>query len=486
MPYVDLHSGTDYASIFYTTSSLLCNVGGFDLDKPTVVILHPVLLDTTWLDLQFEDARMQKHYNIIAFDMRSCGRSECRPSARHDSWVEAADLAFCFQKLHLPPCHILALEGISIGCALRFAVLFPELCLSLTLINVPSPMESREKSTTLDDLTRSSSFAQDLESFEHAVQEFVEYFFGPECEPDLQDELISFWAVAFPPTRRCRLAETVGVYVNVSVHRTKLLNFLMFCLIQRTPLKADICASITQPVLLIHGEKNQLHPSRNAEDLASKLTGVRDGVVTYTVKGGSSMLSVIPGNASIANKVFTNFLMRLPHHRSHYIQPDASMELRMKFALDTLSEITGRSEIASLDPLCSMSFSCVPPETIKRQSEVLAAFQKGSRQAFSPLTPDGKPMRIFSKREREHWFHGEKGRLSIMSTTFLPRERGKQSPDRVLKKTSRSDFPALRSPQDSQFSKATLTVITPGRPTTSSKETAPKMAFPPTSSQRVQ
>lgn len=97
MPYVDLHSKADYASIYYTTNAPHCNVSGFDAAKPTIVILHPVFLDSTWLDLQLGDSRFNANYNLIAFDMRSCGKSYCRPSGRHDSWVEAADLAFCFQ-----------------------------------------------------------------------------------------------------------------------------------------------------------------------------------------------------------------------------------------------------------------------------------------------------------------------------------------------------------------------------------------------------
>ena len=41
-----------------------------------------------------EDPRLNDRYNIIAFDMRSCGKSFARPSGKHDIWVDAADLAF--------------------------------------------------------------------------------------------------------------------------------------------------------------------------------------------------------------------------------------------------------------------------------------------------------------------------------------------------------------------------------------------------------
>ena len=97
MPYVDLHSQPGYASIFYITNTQFNNVGGFCPTKPTAVILHPSFLDTTWLAFQFADPRLSGPYNLIAFDMRSCGQSSCRLDARHDSWVDAADLALCFQ-----------------------------------------------------------------------------------------------------------------------------------------------------------------------------------------------------------------------------------------------------------------------------------------------------------------------------------------------------------------------------------------------------
>lgn len=141
MPYVDLHSDDDYASIFYTTNSPFGNVSGFDKDKATVIMLHPFFLDSTWLENQFGDPRLHQNYNLIAFDLRICGRSSARPTARHDGWVDAADLALCHmvrvyrrgsyamlmqcasQKLQLPKCHIIAHDSVSVNSAMRFAFL---------------------------------------------------------------------------------------------------------------------------------------------------------------------------------------------------------------------------------------------------------------------------------------------------------------------------------------------------------------------------
>lgn len=176
MPFVDLHSKADYAAIFYTTNTPFMNVTSFDPEKPSVVVLHPAFLDLSWVDLQFSDSRLDSNYNIIAFDSRSSGKSTCRLSGRHDNWVDAADLAFCFQvcfsrslaffinsahltetppprKSYFGPRSFLCLlcpsicSSVSVACDSLWGFpthalpRFPEMCLSLTLVNVPAPVE---------------------------------------------------------------------------------------------------------------------------------------------------------------------------------------------------------------------------------------------------------------------------------------------------------------------------------------------------------
>lgn len=111
--------------------------------------------------------------------------------------------------------------------------------------------------------------------------------------------------------------------------------------------------------------------------------------------GGSGSLSIIPGHASIANQVFAKFLSRLPHTRSDLTPPSMSKEARMKLALSELADIMEDPTIASRDPLSSLSFSCLPPEVAKTQTECLAQHRKGLGKAFSPLGPDGRPIRKY-------------------------------------------------------------------------------------------
>ena len=97
MPWIDFVSSTDRVSLWYVTNSPKNNVSSFDRSKPTIMMLHPLFLDSSWAHTQMNDPRLGSSYNMISFDVRSCGRSDARPSEYHDSWVDAADLAFAHQ-----------------------------------------------------------------------------------------------------------------------------------------------------------------------------------------------------------------------------------------------------------------------------------------------------------------------------------------------------------------------------------------------------
>ncbi|KAJ7672870.1 Alpha/Beta hydrolase protein [Mycena rosella] len=402
MPFVDLQSEDDYASIHYITNSPFANVGSFDPEKPTVCILHPTFLDSSWVHAQFNDPRLDAEYNLIAFDMRVAGKSHARHSGKHDSWVDAADLAFCHQALALAPMHILALETNSINCALRFAVLFPEMCLSLALCNAPAPTELKWIYTAHDELVQTWCFAEDLESYEHVAMEAVTFTLGPGTPPDLRDDLIAYWQCTLNPQKRMRVLEQANIVMN------------------RTPLPAAAYPHITQPVLIIHGDSSEACPRKYAERMAQDLKAV-----LYTVKGGGGYLSIPPGTASIVNQVYAKFVSRLPHVRSDRVKPALTLAERMKDALGTLEAVTGDANVRSRDPLSPLSFSCLPEEVVQQQSEGLRAYRKGQTLAFLPLGPTGRPIRRYSERPRDDWFESKTEGMSYAGGRFFQEPNGR-------------------------------------------------------------
>lgn len=104
-------------------------------------------------------------------------------------------------------------------------------------------------------------------------------------------------------------------------------------------------------------------------------------------------LSIVPGTASIVNQVFVKFLSRLPRARSDIRRPEISTQDRMTSALLKLSELMGDPAIAERNPLSSMSFSCLAPDVAKSQLETVTFFGIDQWKAFSPLGPDGRPLR---------------------------------------------------------------------------------------------
>ncbi|KAL1721334.1 hypothetical protein EV715DRAFT_271286 [Schizophyllum commune] len=112
----------------------------------------------------------------------------------------------------------------------------------------------------------------------------------------------------------------------------------------------------------------------------------------------------------------------------------------MRAGLERLAAFVGDRSIADRDPRSAMSFSTVGPEVLKSQTEMLAHYSQGEDGVFSPLGPDGRPLRRVSERKREHWFHSEKDGLSYAGNVVpLPAQSGgKNQPQQQRHRRSNS------------------------------------------------
>ncbi|KAH9045258.1 alpha/beta-hydrolase [Lactarius pseudohatsudake] len=405
MPYVDIAQGSDFASLWYITNSPTGHVSSFDRARPTIILLHPFFLDSTWLDTQFGDPRLNEGYNMIAFDQRAAGRTLSRPNGKQDSWTDAADLAFACHALWLPPSHVWASETTGANLAIRFAALFPRMVLSLTMLSVPSPTELEAYFHTCDELLHMWAHAEDLDTLEFALMQVTAYITGPDVDADLADEIIAYFETVYPPFNRHRLAQIGNVLMN------------------REALSKKELAAIRQPVLLIHGDKNQIHPIQHAHNMVADLINAKNGAKLYTIKGGQGYISVLPTTASVCNRVFLQFVSRLPHARSELRAPDDSLKVFISHGLETMAEIMDDPSIAQRDPLSPMSFSRISVAVQKLQVENYMAAAKDARKAFSPLGSDGRPMRKYSERKHDHWFQGDRSWMSYVENIPEAEER---------------------------------------------------------------
>ena len=158
----------------------------------------------------------------------------------------------------------------------------------------------------------------------------------------------------------------------------------------------------------------------------------KETVRRLLVLGAKACMSLIPGNASLVNRVFAGFLSQLPRSRSDLHSPAIPTFERARMALQTLSELVGDPSIAHRNPRSSLSFSCVTPEVAKSQLESLRFYSKDIDKTYCPLGRDGRPIRKYNKvsfrpkmtrflhydyrySERKlsyHWFHGDNRGIS--------------------------------------------------------------------------
>ncbi|KAL6306711.1 Alpha/Beta hydrolase protein [Sparassis latifolia] len=433
MPYVDIVTREDYASIFYITNTPTGSVSSFDPSKPTVVMMHPLLLGSAWTYPQTGYPRLHSDFNIICFDTRSSGQSLCKASGEFDLWVIAADLALAFHHLGLPPAHIFTPELYAYA-SLRFAALFPEHCLSVTLCNVPAQSELRRIADAWEELSPHWTHAEDLESMEYCIKEVLDFFTGPDnTDPemvDLHDDLAVWWQTTYPPFKR-------------SLTRT---NFNLIA--NRVPMTSEELAAVRCPLLIIQAERSETHPKQYAEELANALINVPGGASLYLVKTSHAYLSLC--SSSIVNQVFLKWLRRQPAARSDLRKPmsTAALSDRMMSALEQIGQWRRDPGFTmEKNPLSPIHFSCLSKEVCKSQEEMIASFEKGERAAFSPLGMDGRPLRKYSER-KAHWLDGGPDGFSYTDPKRYPQmDRGKQpkyAAKNVSLKSSKRDLAVVR------------------------------------------
>ncbi|GAA5929170.1 hypothetical protein JCM3775_006753 [Rhodotorula graminis] len=210
-----------------------------DPTRPTLVTLVP-FVSPTFMDVPQlrPGSSLRANYQIVALSPRSHGRTTSTVRPEHDPYVSAADVAFAFEALKLPPSPIYAPGFIAGRIAVALAVLFPDLVTSLALIGVSGchGMTTVEGFRTLDASMFNPEEPADLYE---TLGELAKSLYNDELHVDAFDDLMNFLLRRHNPRHAlhsfelCRLA-----YLNVDL----------------TP---EALASIQQPVLALHGGEDQ-------------------------------------------------------------------------------------------------------------------------------------------------------------------------------------------------------------------------------------
>jgi len=343
-------------------------------------------MDSTWYPFQFKDKRIGGSYNLIAFDGRNCGRSTSPLTPRRDAWVEAADIGAALALLGVSQCHVFASQMISVNTAYRFALLFPDMTLSLCLCQIPATVDMDWAPQAYQELLESWCFPPDVETVERACLELGYLMFGgagvmPEA---LTDDVYELWQITFPATKR-----------------TKLLESALTCL-QRQTLTDKMCSRLKLPVLIMHGDQYIVNPLDQAEAQANRLPNSQ----FFVVKGAPEAFTMVPSFATIVNRVYSTFLSRHPqpstlafHRKRKFRRTEAEV---LTVALQQLADIFEDPTIARRSPT-PLSFCMKSQEQIAESAALMKQFEHDEVNAVTALGRDGKPRRRLSTRHEDQW-----------------------------------------------------------------------------------
>ncbi|KDQ13125.1 hypothetical protein BOTBODRAFT_33737 [Botryobasidium botryosum FD-172 SS1] len=381
MPYLEL-PGQD-VTLWYRTNVPGDNIAGWDHARPTVLLLHPPFLDSDLgLDPQFADPRLHRAFNLVAFDQFTSGRTRNPLHLARDTWVDAALHALALETLHIPPCHVFAVQNISVNVALRFAMIFPERCLSLTLCSIPLAKDSDFAAQAYQEVFELWAYPKSLEDFEDANLELNHAMYNETLPTPLLDQIIAHWQVQYPPNRRTRTVDFAATMLLKTWHT------------------AEELASIRQPVFIMHGDSSLVHPIEAAHIVHKALVNAAGGAKLKVIKGGPECLNIPPLTASQVNGAFLDFVLELPT-LSPLRLPSPPI---LQSGFYRLIELSGDRSMSTRDFHSIWSFSRVSPENQAIKKHMLAAYAEGEADALSPLGPDGRPLRVFSERHDDYRF----------------------------------------------------------------------------------
>jgi len=249
-----------------------------------------------WLfEPQLADQRLNDRYNMVAIETRSQGQTTGPINVNATLEDNAYDLAVALDTLGWPPYHLMG-EGAT-GCliALRLTILRPQRVLSLLLISPPfleAPPENRKGLIELRDAFMENKNGRGDGSGElpaEAINGFLTY---------LQSNYSAM-------TQRARVASTFETLFGAGRPAEAILEHFD-PLINRTPIPKEALASITQPVLILHGSEDAAAPTEAAETLKNLLSGAAGGADLRIVHGAPNQLTFT--HHGFANRFIARFL----------------------------------------------------------------------------------------------------------------------------------------------------------------------------------
>jgi pimeloyl-ACP methyl ester carboxylesterase len=260
--------------------------------QPTILLLPTwsIAHSRHW---KFQVPYLARHYRVITFDGRGCGRSDRPADPAAYSYLDFA--ADALAVLDATETDRAVLAGLSMGAVWALQVATEEpgrvpgvICLGPAIALAPMP-DDRDEYPFDERLDSTEGWAKYNRYYwmEGGYADFLDFFFGrffPEPHSTKQIEDFIGWGLEIEPAT---LVATDEGFVPAG----------------RGPFRA-VCERVSVPVLVIHGDKDEMSPHAAGEVLA-EITG---GQLVTIAGGGHGVLARDP---VVVNHVIKRFVDRV-------------------------------------------------------------------------------------------------------------------------------------------------------------------------------
>ncbi|GAA5871754.1 hypothetical protein JCM8547_008133 [Rhodosporidiobolus lusitaniae] len=305
--------------------------------RPSILILAPAYLDSTFLKDYVEAFRQD--YDVTTLELRSHGRSRNAANPSYDYFVAARDVAFVMESLALPPSHVYGPGCLAFQTALKLSLLFPELVLSLTLVGAPTLFAPPRAVAAFTEITNAWTCPADEDEWVDVIGGIGEFLLG-EKKYEGADE--AWDRVLGPIVRRYNPFKAREVWMASLPNHVN------------PKLSPELLATITVPVLFIHGDNDFCFGIDEVRHQSEAFTGSRD-LEFHAVEGGPHLLSFT--HASLVTSYMRPFLAR--NTPSPYPSLTSPSSLT---ALSIASKIAEDPKVALRNPHHPDSFSLLSNE----------------------------------------------------------------------------------------------------------------------------
>ncbi|GAA5954448.1 hypothetical protein JCM8115_004593 [Rhodotorula mucilaginosa] len=312
---------------------------------PTIVVLVPFMsVPLSTLPQLAPTSALRKHFNIIALAPRSHGETTAPITAESDHFVAAAEIAFAYEALQIPPCPIFAPSMICGRIALAFTILFPDLVTSLALAS----LGSRKKRRSIAEIVGICEVGLSGEDADLVVEMFSELAstLGDDDEtPEQRDGLVKFLLRQGGPRKSRQSYERMGLWYF------------------EAKFPPHALAAVRQPCLLVYGE-NDKDTLPDNDDWAMLLSGASQ--VQIELIPNTSKLCWMKAPQAVS-EVVTQFF----DETAVSAGAPTSSSLDFKRALDILSGLSHQPGVRERDPRNPQSFTALTAEEVEAQRQAL-------------------------------------------------------------------------------------------------------------------